>query len=68
MLGLVVHREPHAHAELGIIFKQGVAPCRPAVLSIGGPGRGGQVAAVDARTAGRVGDDRPVAEDLNSSA
>ncbi len=50
--------------ELSIVFKEGVGPGRPASVLVDGIRRGGQVAAVDGGTAGGVGDDRPVAEEL----
>ena len=50
--------------ELGVVLEQRVGPGRPAAVAVGSVGRGGQVAAVDRRAAGGVGDQRPVAEQL----
>ena len=61
---LLVERDSHAEAELGVVFKERVGPGRPAALRIAGVRRGGQVAAVDRRAAGGVGDIQPVAEEL----
>jgi hypothetical protein len=55
---------PHAEAELGVVFKQRVGPRRPAPSGVLGVRRGGQVAAVDRRAAGGVGDIHAVAEEL----
>ena len=56
--------QSHPEAELGVVFEQGVRPGGPAPLGVGRPGRGRQVAAVDRRAAGGVGDHQPVAEQL----
>ena len=61
---LLVERGPHAETKLGIVFKQRVGPRRPASLRILAVRRGGQVAAINRRAAGRVGDIQPVAEQL----
>ena len=63
---LLVDGEPEAQAELGIVFKQRVRPGRSAAFGILGPGRGRQIAAVDRRAAGGVGDHRAVAEELRN--
>ncbi len=59
---LLVDGQPHAHAELGVVFEQRVRPGRTASFGIHAVRRGRQVAAVDGRAAGRVGDQRAVAE------
>ena len=60
----LVDGQPHAHAEFGVVFEQAVAPGRAAAVSPFGIGRCRQVAAVDRRTAGGVGDQGAVAEQL----
>ena len=61
---LLVQGKPHAQAELGIVFKQRVGPGGAASALVHRVGRGGQVAAVDGRTAGGIGDVEAVAEEL----
>ncbi len=61
---LLVDGQPHAHAELGVVFEQRVRPRRPAPFGVHRVGRRRQVAAVNRRAAGRVGDERAVAEQL----
>ena len=56
--------EPEAEPELGVVLEQGVRPRRAAPVGVGRPRRGRQVAAVDRRAAGGVGDHQPVAEQL----
>ena len=48
--------EPHAEAELGVVLEERVGPRRPAPVAVGRVRRGGQVAAVDRRAAGGIGD------------
>jgi hypothetical protein len=60
----LIDGETHAHAELGVVFKEGVGPGRTAAFGVLAIRRGGQVAAVDGGAAGGVGDDRTVAEEL----
>jgi hypothetical protein len=62
--GLLVHRQAQAQAELGVVFEEGIVPARPPALRVGGVGGGGQIAAVDGGTAGGVGDQHAVAEEL----
>ena len=64
VLGLLVQREADAQPELGVVLEERVGPGRPAPVRVLGPGRGGQVAAVDRGAAGGVGDHRAVAEQL----
>ena len=61
---LAVEGEAHAEAELGVVLEQRVRPGRPAAVAVRRPRRRRQVAAVDRRAAGRVGDEEPVAEEL----
>ena len=61
-LGFVA--EPHAQAELGGVFEERVAPGGAAAFAVDRVGGRGQVAAVDRRAAGGVGDDDAVAEEL----
>ncbi len=63
-LELAVRGQAEAQAEFGVVLEQRVRPGRPAALRVGGPRRGRQVAAVDRRAAGGVGDHQPVAEQL----
>ena len=56
--------EPEAEPELGVVLEERVRPGRAAPVGVGRPRRGRQVAAVDRRAAGRVGDHQPVAEQL----
>src|SRR5437764_12968641 len=60
----MIEGQAHAESELSIVFKQRIAPRRPAAFGICRVRRRGQVAAVDARTASRICDDRAVAEEL----
>ena len=64
LLLLLVDRQPHAEAELGVVLEERVVPGRPAPVARLGVGRGREVAAVDGRAAGGVGDEGPVAEEL----
>jgi len=59
-----VGRQPHAETELGVVLEQGVRPGGSASLVVLGPWGGRQVAAVDGRAAGGVGDLQPVTEQL----
>ena len=61
---VLVDGEPEAEPELGVVLEQRVRPCRPAPVGVDRPRRRRQVAAVDRRAAGRVGDQQPVAEQL----
>ena len=61
---MLVGGEAQAQAELGIVLEQRVGPGRAAALGVRGPGRRRQVAAVDRRAAGGVGDLQAVAEQL----
>ena len=63
-LGLLVDGKPEAQAKLGIVFEKRVRPGRSAACCVFRPRRGGQVAAVNRRASGGVGDDGPVAEQL----
>ena len=63
-LSLLVERDAEAEAELGVVFEERVAPCRTATFGVLRPGRRRQVAAVNRRAPGRVGDDQPVAKKL----
>ncbi len=60
----LIEGHAHAQAKLGVIFEQRVGPCRAAPFGVLGPRCSGQVAAVDGRAAGGVGDDHAVAEEL----
>jgi hypothetical protein len=51
-------------AELRVVLEERVRPGRAAAAGIRGVGRGGQVAAVDRRATGGVGDEQAVAEKL----
>ena len=64
LLGLLVEREAHAEAELGVVLEERVRPRRAAPFGVLRPRRRRQVAAVDRRAAGRVRDEQPVAEEL----
>ena len=61
---LLVEREPHAEAELGVVLEERVRPRGAAAVGVRRPRRRRQVAAVDRRAAGRVRDEQPVAEEL----
>ena len=63
-LGVPVGGEPEAEPELGVVLEEGVRPGRATPLGVGRPRRRRQVAAVDRRAAGCVGDHQPVAEEL----
>ncbi len=67
LLGLafqVVDAQPQPETKLGVVFKERVRPGGPAAAAVDGVGSGGQVAAVDRRAAGRVGDQEAIAEEL----
>ena len=59
-----VERHPEAEAELRVVLEERVRPRRAASVAIGRVGRRRQVAAVDRRAAGRVGDEQAIAEQL----
>ena len=61
---LRLQTEAQAEPELGVVLEQRVAPRRAATLVVDGPRRRRQVAAVDRRAAGGVGDHHAVAEQL----
>ena len=61
---LLLGREPDTEPELGVVLEQRVGPGRPAAGRRPAPGRRREVAAVDRRAAGGVGDDQPVADEL----
>ena len=61
---MAVGGEPEPEPELGVVLEQRVRPRRAAAVDVGGPRRGRQVAAVDGRATGGVGDGQPVAEQL----
>ena len=61
---MMVGRQPEAHAKLGIVFEQRIGPGRPTARRILGPGRGGQVAAVNGGTTGGVGDHHAATKQL----
>ena len=61
-IGQLVGGEAHAKAKFGVVFKQRIVPGRPAPGSVGGVWRGRQIATVDRRTAGGVGNHHTVAE------
>ena len=60
----MVEGDAKAQPKLGVVFEEGVAPGRPAPLRVCGPGRGGQVAAVDRGAAGGIGDHHPIPKQL----
>jgi len=66
--GLLVEGQAHAQAKLGVVFKQRVGPGRAAAFAVGGPGGGGQVAAIDGGTAGGIGNHHAVAKQLRYQA
>ena len=59
-----VRRQADAQAELGVVLEQRVGPRGPAAHGVLRPRRGGQVAAVDRRASGGVGDGGAVTEQL----
>ncbi len=59
-----VERQPEAEPELRVVLEQRVRPRRSAAVAVGRVRRRRQVAAVDRRAAGGVGDEQPVAEEL----
>jgi hypothetical protein len=61
---LVVDRQTIAEAKLGVVFEERVRPCRTASVAVVCPRRRRQVATVDRRAAGRIGDDHTVAKQL----
>ena len=61
---LLVDRQAVAEAEFGIVLEQRVVPRRSAPVGADLPGMRRQVAAIDRRAAGGVGDLQPVAEKL----
>ena len=63
-LGLLIDGKPEAQTELRIVFEKRVRPGGTAAGCVFRPGRGGQVAAVNRRASGSVGNDGPVAEQL----
>jgi len=61
---LVIQRHAHAETELSVVFEQRVAPSRSATFAIRCVWSCRQIAARDARTSRRVGDDGVIAEEL----
>ena len=59
-----VHAQPQPEAEFRVVFEQRIRPCRPAAVAIGRVRRGRQIAAVNRRAAGGVGDQQAIAEQL----
>src|SRR3990172_940892 len=64
LLLVLVGREPHAQAKLGVVLEERVRPGGAAAVGIGAVRRGGQVPAVDRAAAGRVGDEHAIAVEL----
>src|SRR5690348_18424164 len=64
MLRLLIHGEPHAQAEFGVVFKERVCPRRTASLCVPGVRCRREIATVDGRAAGSVSDDQAVAKEL----
>src|SRR5438093_1505060 len=64
VLRLLVAREAHAEAELGVVLEEGVGPRRPAAVSIRTPRGRREVPAIDRRAAGGIRHQRAVAEEL----
>jgi hypothetical protein len=64
VVAMLVNREADAKTELGIVLKERIGPGHAASVLVDRVGRGGQVAAVDRRASGGVGDDRAVSEEL----
>jgi hypothetical protein len=62
VLFLLIQRQAHPQTKLGVIFKERVRPGRAASLGVDAPGRCRQVAAIDGRAAGSVGDDHAITE------
>ncbi len=63
-LAMLIDGEPEAQPEFGIVLKQGVRPGRPAPVGVGGVGGAWQVAAINRRAAGGVGNQQPVPVEL----
>ena len=63
-VALRVERQPHAEAEFRVVLEQAVRPRRALALGVARPRRGRQVAAVDRRATGGVGDDQAIAVQL----
>ena len=57
-------RNAEAQTELGVVLEERIRPGRAAPLLVLRPGRGRQIAAVDRRATGGIGDDQAVAEQL----
>ena len=57
-LPLLVERNPEAEAKLRVVFEERIRPGRSAALRVLALGSGRQVAAVDGRAAGGVGDEQ----------
>ena len=63
-MSLGVDAQPHAEAELRVVLEQGVRPGGTASVGAGRPRGRGQVAAVDRRASGGVGNQQPIAHEL----
>ncbi|MNG97572.1 hypothetical protein D3C79_566900 [compost metagenome] len=63
-IAMLIDGEPEAQAKLGVVLEQGVGPGRAAPLGVGGVGGGGQVAAINRRATGGVGNQQPVPVEL----
>lgn len=64
-LPVLIDGETEPQSELGVVFKQRVGPGRPAPVGVGGVGGGRQVAAINGRAAGGVGNQQPIAIELS---
>ena len=60
----MIESEPHAQAEFRVIFKERITPRRPTPVIVSGVRSRRQIATVDARTTGRIRDDRSIAKQL----
>ena len=61
---VAIDSEAKAEAEFCIVFEQRIGPGRTASAAIRSVRSGGQVAPVDRRAAGGVGDQQPIAKKL----
>src|SRR6266568_2138278 len=61
---LLVHGQPHAQTEFGVIFEQGIRPRRTSPMMVDGIRGRGQIAAVNGRATRRISDEQAVSKQL----
>ena len=63
---LLIEGKAHTETEFGVVFEQAVGPCRTVAVFVGGPRRGGQIAAVNRGATGSIGNNHAIAKELGN--